>query len=274
MVDMHIHTKYSDGDYSLEEIIGMLKEKNIKYFSITDHDNINSCYEMENIKLDNDMEYIPGIEFSSKLDDIKCHILGYNIDYKNPVIQKECNKIKLRRINKIILLVDHLSDIGIEITKSEFNNILYKNGTFGKIDICRILMDRGYGKKSEVYDKYLEIPLPNHRSNASEIIGAIKKANGISILAHPKEIEMEYRINLDDIIRKYIELGIDGIELYNSIHTLKDVKRYIEIAKKYDLVTTGGSDFHGSSHPERLIGLTTTKQKILKLNQINFCSKK
>jgi predicted metal-dependent phosphoesterase TrpH len=273
MVDMHIHTKYSDGDYTIPEIINKLKEKNIKLFSITDHDNINSCYEMENIKLEN-MTYIPGIEFSSKLNNIKCHILGYNIDYKNPIIQKECNKIKLRRINKIVKLVRHLTENGIEITEEEFNNILYKNGTFGKIDICRILMKKGYGKKEEIYDKYLEIPLPNHRSNASEIIKTIKQANGISVLAHPKEIEEEYRINIDDIIRKYIELGIDGIEIYNSIHTLKDVKRYIEIAKKYNLITTGGSDFHGSSHPERILGTTTTKQKILKINQINYCSKK
>lgn len=271
---MHIHTKYSDGDNTVREIIKKLKEKQIKLFSITDHDNINSCCEMEFIKLEEDMTYIPGIEFSSNLDNIKCHILGYNIDYKNPIIQKECNKIKLRKINKIIKLANHLTKIGINISKQEFDNILHKKGTFGKIDICRILINKGYGTKTEIYDKYLEIPLPNHRSDASEIINVIKKSNGISVLAHPREIEEEYKINIEDIIKKYIELGLDGIEIYNSIHTLKDVKRYLEIAKKYNLITTGGSDFHGSSHPERILGTTTTKQKILKMNQINFCSKK
>ena len=124
-------------------------------------------------------------------------------------------------------------------------------------------MGHGYGKKQEIYEKYLSNieGIKTHRSNIENITEIIKDANGISILAHPKEIEKDYKINIENIIEDFIEKGINGIEVYNSIHDLQDVKRYILLAKKYNLLITGGSDFHGASHPERTLG-TTTQEKI------------
>lgn len=270
MVDMHIHTNNSDGEYSIIKIIDMLKKQNIDLFSITDHDNINSCIELETIKLPNNMKYINGIEFSSINNIYNCHILGYNIDYKNIKLIKECEIIRERRLNKIKTIIKDIEEKhNIYLTEQEKQSIYNKKGTIGRFDLCKMLIEKGYGKKQEIYEKYLSnTKVQTHRSNIEDITKIIKDANGISVLAHPKEIEEDYKIEIEDIIEDFIEKGINGIEAYNSIHDLKDVKRYLLLAKKYNLLITGGSDFHGISHPERIIG-TTTKQKI-KINSSNI----
>ncbi len=264
VVDMHIHTNNSDGQYSTLEILEMLKQKNIQLFSITDHDNVNSCIELEKIQLPEHIKNISGIEFSAINNKYNCHILGYDIDYKNTKLIKECETIKQRRVNKIKTIINYLEYThNIYLSEEEQTLLFNKKGTIGRFDLCKILIEKGYGNKKEIYDKYLSNieGIKTHRSNIEDITKIINDANGISILAHPKEIEEDYKINIEDIIEDFIEKGINGIEAYNSIHTLKDTKRYLLLAQKYNLLITGGSDFHGASHPERIIG-TTTKEKI------------
>lgn len=273
MIDMHIHTINSDGENKTEEIIEMLKKQNIKTFSITDHDNITSCIEIEQIKLPSDMKYIKGVEFSSKLDNYKCHILGYDFDYKNQDINNICNDIKNQKRKKIISIIDNLSNkFGIELKDYEKQKIMNKKGTISRSDLYIILNQRGYGTRQEIYDKYLTPPeYIDHHKNIENIIKIIHKAGGKAILAHPKEIENDYQIDITEIIKKFLENELDGIEIYNYIHNLQDVKKYVNLAKKYNLLTTGGSDFHGQNiKPEIEIGYTT-KQKIkIYPENINF----
>lgn len=271
MVDMHIHTKNSDGEYETSEIIKMLKQKSINTFSITDHDNIDSCKEMENIELPKKMKYIPGVEFSGKTDKYQCHILGYNINYTNKQIIEECNKIKKRKVEKIKQIIKYIrQEYGINITEQEEQQILNTKGTIGRLDICKLLIIKGYGEKPQIYDKYLTNikDMQDHRSKIETITEIIKQSGGKAVLAHPLKIEKKYNRNIEDIIEEFLEKGIEGIEVYNSVHTLEDVKRYLLLAKKYNLLITGGSDFHGSTHPERVLGYTT-KQKI-KINSSNL----
>jgi hypothetical protein len=258
MVDMHIHTNNSDGQYSTKEIVKKLEILDTEMFSITDHDNIKSCTEMKNIDLPKKMKYIPGVEFSSINGIYNCHILGYNFDYNNTELIKTCENISERRLEKIKRIINHLeNERDIEFTEKELKN-LYKKQTLGRYDVCKILMKKGYGTKPEIYDNYLTgiKGIKTHRIEIENVTQTIKSANGISILAHPKEIEEKYEVDIEEIIKDFIEKGIDGIEVYNTIHTLKDMRRYLLLAKKYNLLITGGSDFHGNSHPEREIGKT------------------
>ena len=272
MIDMHIHTINSDGELTVEQLLEKIIKKQIEIFSITDHDNINACIEMEKIKIPKNMIYIPGIELSAELKNINCHILGYNIDYRNYHLLEICKIIKIKKYKKIKTILENLKEAhNIKITQEEKDMIFKKQGTFGRMDICNILLNRGYGTISEIYKKYLTITnIETHRIDAKTIIQTIKNAQGQAILAHPKEIEEDYNINIEDIIEEYLKIGLDGIEVYNTIHTLKDIKRYLEIAKKYDLLTTAGSDFHGCRKPERILGYTTTEHIKIKKNQINF----
>ena len=114
----------------------------------------------------------------------------------------------------------------------------------------------------------------SYRVSVKEACEAITLSGGIPILAHPKEYELRYDINIEDYIERLIEAGIKGIEIYNSIHTVEDTKRYERLAKKYNLLTTGGSDFHGESKNQVEVGnLVKDKEnfkRISKLTILNF----
>lgn len=273
-IDLHIHTLNSDGEYSIKEIIQKLIDNQIQCFSITDHDNVNSCIQMESIKLPKDMKHIPGVEFSAILKDFECHILGYNIDYREKIITEKCAEIKFKKRERIKKILEFLQiNYNIQISEQQINSILNKKGTLGRNDLYLLLLQMGYGSKQEIYEKYLtgkHVESP-YKSQAEEIIDIIHKVNGQSILAHPKEIEEMYHITIEEIIEDFIELGIDGIEIYNSIHTLKDVKRYIELAKKYNLITTGGSDYHGEKVKNNVsLGYSTIQKQLIYSEYINF----
>ena len=277
--DLHIHTSNSDGTYTTCEIIEKLKKLKVKLFSITDHDDVTSCKEMENIFLPDDMIYIPGIEFSAMHNNYNCHILGYGIDCANKDLLAECALIKDARRKKIIQVLEYIRDKFSKvnyriITEKEEKSILNKKGTIGRYDICEILKKKPENqglKRSEIYDKYLTPKdLIVHRVPSKIIIDTIHKAKGQAILAHPREIEDDYQIDIERIIKELIDEGLDGIEVFNSIHTLEDVKRYKDIAKKYHLQTTGGSDFHGPTKPKITLGTTTREHIKIKENDIFF----
>jgi hypothetical protein len=272
MVDMHIHTNNSDGSHSTKEIVEMLKELKAEMFSITDHDSVEAYKELENLDVGN-MIYIPGIEFSSKNDIYNCHILGYNIDYNNKELLNECKVIKNRRKEKLETIIKYLeNENNIYLTEEEKTNIFNKKGTIGRYDLCKVLIDKGYGTKQLIYNRYLTKVkgINTHRSDIETTTSVIKKASGTPVLAHPKEIEDTYNVNIEDIIEDFIEKGIEGIEVYNTIHTLKEVKKYLQLAQKYNLLITGGSDYHGASHPERKLGRTTMYKVILKSSNLRL----
>lgn len=201
-----------------------------------------------------------------------CHILGYNFDCNNTSLIKTCEEISKRRINKIETIIKHLENNRDIELKDEELEYLYNKQTVGRFDICKILMKRGLGTKPKIYENYLTNikGIKTHRIEIGNITQAIKNANGIAILAHPKEIEVKYEVEIEEIIKDFIEKGIDGIEVYNSIHTLKDMRRYLSLAEKYNLLITGGSDYHGESHPERELGKTLLYKVDLKSSNIRL----
>ncbi len=286
MIDMHIHTNNSDGTYSTREIIEMLKEIKIELFSITDHDDVSAYKEMNDILLPDNMNCIPGIEFSALHDKYNCHILGYDINCNNEELLRICNLIKAKRKRKIIQVLEYIRDTFSKnshtiITPEEEMKILNKKGTIGRYDICEILLQKPENqglKRSEIYDKYLTPKgLIVHRIPSKIIIDTIHAAGGKAILAHPREVEDDYQIDIEKFIESLIAEGLDGIEIYNSIHTLGDVERYRDLAKKYDdiimdkfFLTTGGSDFHGTNKPKILLGKTTREHIKIKEKDIFF----
>ena len=160
----------------------------------------------------------------------------------------------------------------IIFTEAEKSRIFNKKGTIGRYDICKILMEKGHGTKQMVYNRYLTNikGIGTHRSELETTLSAIKKAHGVPVLAHPKEIEDTYNVDIEDIIEDFIVKGIEGIEVYNTTHTLREAKKYLSLAKKYNLLITGGSDYHGDSHPERKLGRTTMYKVILNSSNLRI----
>ncbi|MBQ8845149.1 MAG: PHP domain-containing protein [Clostridia bacterium] len=268
--DFHIHTKHSDGEFTVREIIDQLLNYGCKGFSITDHDNIDGNQEAINyIKEKNiDIDYVTGVEFSCKDENtfVKSHILGYNIDFNHDAIKTLINKMQEMRITKMNYLFEHLKEkFDIEISEEHKNFIFSKEGTIGKPILVKILVENNYFEKiekelnrkldiEEIYKVYLKLDkskIAETNLSTKDVISAINIAGGIPILAHASIEKQDYpEIDIEEHVKNLISYGLKGIELYNECISEEDRIQFKEFAEKYNLITSGGSDYHGESIKE------------------------
>ncbi len=246
--DLHIHSNFSDGDYSVEEIVDRVKECGIDIFSITDHDNIESIQAMERTDKKG-LIYIPGVEVSCEEEKYKMHILGYNIDAKNEQLIQMLRNMKLRKNLRNLEIIQQLKEkFGVIVTKEETEKLLKAKNFVGQTTIARMLAKRGAIPNAQYafdnYFRYMDLKTPA-TAPLKQAITNIHSAGGYAILAHPISLEKDYGVNIEDIFEMFKHAGIDGIEVFNSKHTLSDIKRYLRLAKKEHLLISGGSDYHG-----------------------------
>ena len=247
--DFHIHTTYSDGQYSVKELIEMLSKRNIKYFSIADHDNIDAIRDIKNLNL-KDITFINGVEISSILDNkYKMHILGYNFDENNLKLNDILEKLKVARKNRFLEIVDYIKlNNNLTFLQEDIDWIINNVNVPGKPHLAELMVKYKYVSSiEEAFDKYLDdvVTKTSNRLSADEVINTINSAGGVAIWAHPKKVEKKYGINFVDLMPRLLELGLSGIESFNSLHTYEDSMRYLEYSQRNNLITSGGSDYHG-----------------------------
>lgn len=268
LIDLHTHTIYSDGDLTPNELIKKAIDNNVSILSITDHDNVLAY---KNITDTNGIEIIPGVELSAKIDKGRMHILGYGIDVDNKNLNKELNELKEINIDAILMIVDILKNKGIVLADKDISLIINRVGDVGRPDIARLLIDYGYAETVEdAFQKYLieaneKIKHIKKLLTVEECINLIKEANGIPILAHPVSLKQNYK-ELKETLKTLKEMGLMGIEAFHYSHTLEEEKEFLALANQYNLLYSGGSDYHGVlTKPE--VELGTGYQK-------NLCIKK
>ena len=275
--DLHIHTTYSDGQYNLKDTLEKIKESKIKVFSITDHDSIDSIKEIANYDL-YDMKYIKGVEISSILDNkYKLHILGYFIDENNFALNSLINNLKKARQKRFVELADYVSrNYGLEFNEDDIKEIIENLNIPGKPHLAKLMIRYHYvNSVSEAFEKYLENAktITSNRAPADQVIKAIKDSGGVAIWAHPKKVEKQYGINFESLMPRLLELGIDGIEPFNSLHSYSDCMRYLSVAKQNKLLVSGGSDYHGESiKPDIKLGVIYNSNENIKIeiSEINL----
>ena len=227
--DLHIHSKFSDGDYTLEEIVRKIRECGISIFSITDHDNIDSINAMKQIDKKG-LIYIPGVELSCNKCGYDMHILGYGIDGNNQELIQMCKSIKLRKNLRNLEVIQQLKEkFGIVISREETLKLLGEKSFVGQTTIARLLVNNGIIPNIRFYfENYFPHIKPKTRATIEleQAVKIIHSAGGYAILAHPISLEKSYGIRIEEIFNMFIEAGIDGIEIFNTKHTLSDIKRY------------------------------------------------
>ena len=246
--DLHIHSKFSDGEYSLEEIVKKIRENGIKTFSITDHDNADSIEAMKNVDTSG-LIYIPGIEFSASKGKYQMHILGYGIDGHSNELLGVCKEIKTRKNLRNLEVIQQLKEkFGIEITREEALELLNRTGFVGQTTIAKLLVDKGIIPNVKFYfdNFFKELKLKTDATiDLDRAVKIIHNAGGMAVIAHPISIENKYGVQIDEIYEIFRNAGIDGVEIFNSKHTLSDIKRYYKLAREEKLLVSGGSDYHG-----------------------------
>lgn len=275
-MDMHIHTNYSDGEHSIWEIVELIQNNNIGTFSITDHDSICSCMEIKKY-LPDYLEFYNGVEISSEYQKMGMHILGYDFDITTE-IEELVNSIQMNRKKRCLELIDMLASKYEIIIPDEEIQVILNHSVVGRPHIVEALYKLGYGNSNpEIFNRYFKgyTSQTSYRAKLEKVIKIIHQSNGIVVLAHPKEIENRYYIDIDGILPALVSLGIDGIEVYNSIHSEEDANRYLELANQYQLFVSGGSDYHGKfTKPDVELGKVTKDKKMVKELTLVDCLRK
>lgn len=249
--DLHLHSNNSDGSDTPQELMQKVIDANIEIFALTDHDTVAGISAMKSLTPLN-VKFIPGIELTSKARDIKCHILGYNIDENNSTLLELIEKGKRLRKIKLETRIKYLKDVrGIELTKEE-SDWLKARKSVVKTHVAKVLVDRGLAKDNiEAMKKYLDgCKTGNTRFDGEEAINTIKISGGIPVWAHPLGGEGEEHLGKDEFLprlKTMIECGIQGLECYYSRYSDSEIEFLKDCANKNGLHITGGSDYHGTN---------------------------
>jgi predicted metal-dependent phosphoesterase TrpH len=251
-VDLHIHTKFSDGTLSVSEILDIAGQKNLAAISITDHDCIKAYPDAVKRGAELGVDVIPGVELSSEVQGIDIHILGYCIDFDNAVFNAKLAELKEARFSRAQKMVKNLNRAGIDL---RFETVLKVAGeaAIGRPHIAAALLKEElvYSYK-EAFDKYIGYDSPAYveKLNLSpkEVFDLIIDAHGIPVLAHPGVTKVDERIP------EFIRDGLMGIEVWHAEHSPTIEQAYKKICKKYGILMTGGSDFHSPEQAKNELG--------------------
>lgn len=264
--DLHIHSDCSDGSDSIKELAKVVNESGLKIVALTDHDTTAGLVEFEKL-LSDDIKFIKGIELTCLAGDIKCHLLGYNINPETPELKELILKgKKLRRI-KLDTRIEYLKNVWkIELTKEE-SDWLYSRHSVVKTHLANILVNRGLADSNlSAMKKYLDdCKTGNTRFDGIEAIDVIKKSGGIPVWAHPLGGEGEEHISQElflNRLEKMKQYGIQGIECYYSRYNKVEIEFLLKTANENDLYITGGSDYHGTNKDIPLGKLNTENMQI------------
>ena len=237
--DLHVHTNISDGPYDFERTITLAKARGVTHLAITNHDTVKGLIEaiVEGVK--QGVTIIPGIEISAcdLQSRKKVHLLGYNFDLKGLNIKKLCDPILERRNANSLWQLDSIIKAGIKIDARKVYERSKNSGVIYKQHIKAELVDENLYEKlfkgSGICAREIEYV------DMIEAVKAITADNGIVVLAHPGQQDSF------EFIPALVEAGLDGIELNHEDNSCKDRLKVMEYANKYNLILTGGSDFHG-----------------------------
>ncbi len=243
-VDLHMHSTFSDGALEVEDLVHYCHGQGLTAMAITDHDNVDSFEEGREIAEMLGIELIPGIELSSSFDGSDIHILGYFFDHTNLRLNKTLTELQKKRETRAQAIVDKLNAVGLEIS---FEQVMKKSkgGSVGRAHIAGLLVEEEYVSNfQEAFRLYLgsDVELMSGldpvKLTPEEAIQLILHSGGVPVMAHPA------KTNRDDLIEMMVDAGLKGIETYSHGQHNGVGQKYREIAARYSLLGSGGTDFH------------------------------
>jgi predicted metal-dependent phosphoesterase TrpH len=243
-IDLHSHTKASDGSLTARELVREAVKHGVRVLAITDHDSTDGLNDaIDEAKKYPPLTIVPGIEINCDVDGGEIHILGYFIRYETDWFQEFLRSQRQERIQRIYRIAERLAELGMPIDPQEVFDLV-QEGSAGRPHVAQVMVKRGYVKSlREAFDKYLKAGGPanvsRRRLTPNEAIEMIRKVGGVPVLAHPGLAD------LDDRIPEMVKAGLQGIECYYQEHSATQTAHYLQVCKDVGLVATGGSDYHG-----------------------------
>lgn len=247
--DLHTHTRASDGMNTPAEQIRRAKVKGLQGVAITDHDTVSGIKEALEAGTEHGVTVIPGVEISTRAKGKDIHVLGYFVNYLDPLLLQRLQELRETRGQRNLRILEKLRELGVELTMDEviaqLGRPLEPDESIGRPHIADALVHKGYASDMrDAFDRYLAegaaayVSVP--RVSPGQACDWIRAAGGVPVLAHPG-------LYADDALVEAIleEHRPVGIEVYHADHDTAAEERYARMAEQYGLIPTAGSDYHG-----------------------------
>lgn len=240
-IDLHTHSDFSDGTCSPEEVVHAALKAGSSVFALTDHDTTDGVSRAATCSKQHNLRFVPGVEISTREHD-HLHFVGYNIDLSNSDFQQFLAQNRQNRRERICRIITQLQQAGIQITEED----VFKRApnTVSRAHVADALRANGLVQtRQDGFRRYL-LPdcvgyVPSAGVSAVDAIRLIKRAGGLAVIAHPGLVSTIWDFP------KWVEAGLDGIEVFYPAHTYTMKQDLLALARKYGLLCTAGSDYHG-----------------------------
>lgn len=246
LFDLHMHTTASDGDYPPEKVVEMAGKEGLKTIAITDHDTLAAVDKAISAGKKLGIQVIPGVELSTKEGKTSVDILGYGLT-ESAELEQTLARMREGRENRAQRIVEKFTELGMPLSMDDVLKFA-GGGVIARPHIAKAVVDKGYVSDVQtVFDEYLAdgkpCALPKVVLSPQEGIDLIHEAGGKAVLAHP------VHLHDDELVRKLLEkYDFDGIEVWHREQDEDANERYGKLAETFNLLATGGSDFHNDQH--------------------------
>lgn len=270
-VDLHTHSTASDGSSRPADVVRLADAAGMAAVALTDHDTVAGLAEARAAAADlPDLRLIPGIEVSARFPPpAMLHMLGLGIDEDSPALREMMAEFLAARQERNPKVVARLQALGLPIDMDDVLAAATAIGgepidpaaprILGRIHIAEAMRHKGLVTTTrQAFDRYIGEGGPAYvekdRLRPRDVIPRIHAAGGAAVLAHPVHLHYQAPPDLERMVREMVEVGLDGIEVYHSDHTDQQTRLYLDLARKFHLLVTGGSDFHGHTKPTVYLG--------------------
>jgi predicted metal-dependent phosphoesterase TrpH len=250
--DLHLHTNFSDGTYTPEELTAHGQRLGFRALALSDHDTMEGCARMAAACATAGIEFIPASELTAELDGHELHLLGYFLDTTNAKLLVELAKFQEVRQSRIREMVARIRELNVPLSEELVFEVANCRAP-GRPHVARALVKAGLCRNlDEAFERFLKKDrpawVPKFKMSAPDAIALIHQAGGLAVMAHPG------LNNCDDMIPALADYGLDGLECYHTKHAAAQAYHYQKVAEQLGLLVTGGSDCHGMSKGRPLIG--------------------
>ncbi|MCL2179101.1 MAG: PHP domain-containing protein [Proteobacteria bacterium] len=264
MIDLHTHTHFSDGEHAPTSLVQLAQKMGIRVLAITDHDTLDGIAQAQTAAKGTGIEIVPGIELSTQYEGREVHLLGHFVDTTNTTLLAVCQQMQIAREQRMEGMLQKLETLHISLSKEEVA-ALSPQGRFSRAHLAQALVKKGVCKNTfSAFELYLKAGkpawLPLTQISTMQAIAWVHQAHGTASLAHPNVSHLEAK----DVEALCLH-GLDGIETDHPEHSATERKQWRQVAQRLQLVSLGGSDFHGK-HSNRPLGcMSTSPEEFLAL---------
>lgn len=271
MIDLHIHSSFSDGSLPPEAIIKEASHCDLKVIAITDHDTLLGTSVAHELAHTLGILLIPGIELSTHYQGRELHLLGYGMYATHSELHHYLSTLKTARLHRTLTMIDQLTHCGIHLRHEEL--MTHPHQIVTRAHFAQLLLEKGYvDYTKEAFDRFLGEGKPGFVPKErllpiEDAISLIHDAGGVAILAHPTlyKLSRQRTLSLIDYLK---QRGLDGLECYYPAYTPRQTRDFLQFCHNNRLLITGGSDFHGSFKPRISLGQGTCAFSLLQLEPL------